>query len=494
MTHNPDIELAKLDKYVDQQVSVSARIHNKRCGKKISFIVLRDNNRTIQGVYPKPADLVKYNQFIEIKRESIVRIIGKVVKVTTPIKATTFSHIELQINDFEVISESHKLPITVIDCSRKASEPLYVGQKERLDNRVLDLRTLQNHAIFRTRSLLINYMREYLLLDNFMEINTPKLLGSKSEGGSDVFTVNYFDGEAYLAQSPQLYKQMAINSGFHKVFEVGPIFRAEKSFTNRHLTEFTGFDIEMTFNDHYHEVIHILYNCLAYGIKKLSFNNRYDMNIVMDHNSTETPFIPTEPLILPYPTVIKLLNDSGKTKIGDSDDLSSKQEALLGEIIKEKHNTDLFVIDEYPLATRPFYTQHSNVRSGASHSYDFIFRGREILSGAQRVNDYEQLLENIDAYNYKCVKAGALEIESVKENEEMSDEDKDTEIKKIKVKIEKEQLNPNSLGGYLDSFKYGSYKHGGGGFGIDRIIQSLYGLDNIRKTSMFPRDPARLYP
>merc|ERR1740138_2022905 len=193
--------------------------------------------------------------------ESVVDILSKVVCPDAKITSCSQSDVELGVEKIFCIGRSTALPLQLADAGRSDAEYekdpslVRVGQDTRLDNRVIDVRTVANQAIFRIQSAVCTLFREYLLGEGFQEIHTPKLIGGASEGGADVFRVDYFETNAFLAQSPQLYKQMALMTDLPRVFEVGPIFRSEKSFTHRHMTEFTGLDMEMTFNDHYHEVL-----------------------------------------------------------------------------------------------------------------------------------------------------------------------------------------------------------------------------------------------
>ena len=245
---------------------------------------------------------------------------------------------------------------------------------------------------------------------------------------------------------------MAINSDFKRVFEIGPVFRAEKSNTHRHLTEFTGLDLEMRIKEDYQEVKKVLYDLIVYifdYLKKYYFN---EIKIISDQYGCLPLKYSDEMICITYETAVNLLNQNG-VKMNVTDDLNTQNEKLLGEIIKKKYDTDLFILDKFPLNIRPFYTMPSDDNI-FTHSYDIILRGQEILSGAQRIHDYELL----------------------------------------KKRIVEKGINPDTVKSYLDSFKYGSYPHGGGGFGLERFVQSFLGLDNIRKTSLFPRDPSRIEP
>jgi len=324
----------------------------------------------------------------------------------------------------------------------------------RLDYRVIDIRTPANHAIYTVSSAFCSTFRKYLTQDGFIEIHTPKLLGTASEGGSEVFEVKYFDRKAYLAQSPQLFKQMAIVGDFGRVFEIGPVFRAEKSETHRHLTEFVGVDLEMEFHQHYHEVLRYIARLLGNIFEEI--NNLYDeeLRVINEQYPFERlVFNKEEPLILNFAEAVKIINEEGGVQ-GELDDLNTENEKFLGKIIKRRYGTDFYIIDKFPFDIRAFYSMRDPVDPRYGNAYDIFLRGEEISSGAQRVHIPELL-----------------------------------EQQAISRKI-----NPTSLKAYIDSFSYGSSPHAGCGLGLERIVMLYLNLGNVRRTSLFPRDPYRLSP
>lgn len=312
---------------------------------------------------------------------------------------------------------------------------------------------MANQGIFSIQSGVVNLFREYLSGKGFTEIHSPKLIGTASEGGSEVFEVKYFDKKAYLAQSPQLYKQMSICGDFDRVFEIGPVFRAEKSMTHRHMTEFTGLDMEMAFLNHYHEVLDVLGDLFTFIFKSIETRFADELKAV----ASQYPFEPfkylEKPLILTYPEAIALLREAGY-EIGDYDDMNVEKERALGVKVKEKYNTDFYIIDKFPSEIRPFYTMDDPENPMYANAYDIFMRGEEICSGAQRIHDPVLLAQ-------KAAKKG---------------------------------VEPASIAAYIDSFKYGAPPHGGGGVGLERVVMLYLGLGQIRKTSLFPRDPYRLSP
>jgi len=486
---------------VGKSVLIRARIHTSRLqGGNLCFLVLRQKISSIQVVVAKSKTIPKQAlSFIaSISKESIVDVEGQVTAAPEKIESTTQHDVEIKLTKLFIVSESiPELPIQIEDCSRpkhlfqqqakqlddlnkkiedltkkletdksveKELETLKkekefmkkfvkVSRKTKLDFRSIDLRTQANHAIFTVQSGVCTLFREFLLANKFMEIHTPKLIGCASEGGADVFKLGYFETYAFLAQSPQLYKQMAIISDFERVFEIGSVFRSEKSFTHRHLTEFIGLDIEMSFNEHYYEVLDVL-DALMISIFD-GLNSRFKSEL--ETINKQFPFRPLNyhypSLRLQYPIAMQMLRDAGE-KVDDFADLTTPQEKLLGKLVYEKYNTDFFILDKFPTDVRPFYTMPNSENPKYTNSYDFILRGEEICSGAQRIHDYNLLIQR--------AKAKGVAIDTIKD--------------------------------YVDSFKYGAPPHAGCGLGLERIVMLFCGLKNIRSTSLFPRDPTRLTP
>ncbi|KAJ3183600.1 aspartate--tRNA ligase dps1 [Gaertneriomyces sp. JEL0708] len=448
---------------VDQTVLLSARVQTSRpTGSKKCFITFRQKTVTVQGVLTVDENTIsKHMQRFAagIPVESLVLVEAKVVKALQKVESCTIQELELQIEKLHIISEAARLPFTLEDASRPETEfekdPALVRVKldTRLDNRPIDLRTITNHAVFRMQHGICKLFREYLEQENFVEIHTPKLLGAASEGGANVFKVQYFKESAFLAQSPQFYKQMMITSDYERVFEIGPVFRAENSQTHRHMTEFVGLDLEMSFDEHYHEVLDLFDGLFVHILDGLKTRYSAEIEVVKRQYPFEDFLFLPKTLRLEYAEAVKMLKEAG-VQMGDYDDLSTETERVLGRLVKEKYHTDFFMLDKFPLAVRPFYTMPDPSRPGYSNSYDFFMRGEEILSGAQRIHDAEFLQE----------------------------------------RAKEHQIDPVTIQPYLDAFKYGAAPHAGGGIGLERVLMLFLNLGNIRKTSLFPRDPHRLGP
>merc|ERR1719210_846488 len=277
-----------------------------------------------------------------IPKESIVDVQAQVKKSPEKIEGCTQKDVELHVKQIWVVSQSEPvLPLQIEDASRKVTEDdeeglnIKVNQDTRLDNRILDLRTPTNQAIFRVEAGVCQLFRDTLTKQGFVEIHTPKIISAASEGGANVFKVSYFKGSAYLAQSPQLYKQMAIASDFGKVFTVGGVFRAEDSNTHRHLTEFVGLDLEMAFKYHYHEVVDTIGNLFTSIFRGLRDNFQDEIKAVSAQFPHEPFRFLDPPLRLEFPEAVEMLKEAG-VEMGDEEDLSTPSEKLLGRLVKAK--------------------------------------------------------------------------------------------------------------------------------------------------------------
>ena len=444
-------------------ISIYARIANvRKINSKMCFVILRQKMETIQCIcLKKTVGDELFGIISSIASETIVIMSGRLSTLpeSVPlIKSCTCQKHELHISSCKIISdiiETLPFPLEDANCLySEKSDRINVTLPIRLDKRYFELRAPFNIAIFKIQSDVVTYFRDYMRLKSFTEIHTPKILGVCSESGASVFELNYFDKSAYLAQSPQLYKQMMINADFEKVYEIGPVFRAENATTQRHLCEFTGMDIEMAllppFN--YHQAIQVLWNGLVYIFDQISLTSRKEIEYIKSIHFFDEMIYKINPVIVTFSDGVELLKEYGFTQC-PHEDISTENERELGKIVKRKFESDLFVITEYPESARPFYTKKSD-NLGYTKSYDIIMRGQEICSGAQRENDYDTLL----------------------------------------AQIKERGLNPELFEDYLNSFKYGSPPHAGGGFGLERILSLYLDLGNIKVASLFPRDPSRITP
>lgn len=445
--------------------------HNIRINKKMIFVVLRNGYDTIQLIIFKSNIDNLYDMCKNLHTEATIDVVGEITPAN--VKTCSVKKYELRVTSLNVINPSADLPFQidhandsedVIDKNTNdVSSRCFVNRDLRLDNRWIDLRTNFNQNIFRLKSSLEACIRDVLIDNDFVEIHTPKLIPAVSEGGSNVFSVEYFKNKAYLAQSPQLYKQMMINSGFNKVFEFGPVFRAENSNTYRHLCEFTGLDIEFVIPSdcNHNDIVIIIWNILYNSFTKFDNhkNNHQMIEYILNKTNTKPLVFPKTPIIIDYKEACNLLISRGFVQ-DPLEDISTTNENMLGDIIKEIYHTDIFVLMNFPKSVRPFYTA-GNDDPLYSASFDIILRGNEISSGAQRIHDPIKLKKSIID---KGIVLGDID-------------------------------NPVSgLEHYLQSFCYGSLPHGGCGIGVERLIMLILGLPNIRNATLFPRDPQRIVP
>lgn len=457
------VTVPELSQFVGKApVWIRGRVHNTRAKGKQCFLILRQQSSTVQCIIVVGDNISK--QLVKfagnLHKESIIDIEAKAVAVPIKVESCTEQNIELSIQQLFVISQAKaQLPLQIEDASRPENPDdieglnIRVNQDTRLDNRVLDLRTPANQAIFRLEAGVCRLFRDILTDKGFTEIHTPKIISAASEGGANVFTVSYFKESAFLAQSPQLYKQMAIAADFDKVYTVGAVFRAEDSNTHRHLTEFVGLDLEMAFKYHYHEVLHTIGDTFTAIFKGLRDRYSREIEAVGQQYKVEAFKFLEPPLILQFAEGVAMLREAG-VETGDEEDLSTPNEKLLGRLVKAKYDTDFYILDKFPLAIRPFYTMPDPNNPMYSNSYDMFMRGEEILSGAQRIHDPEFLTERANHHG----------------------------------------IDTSKIAAYIESFRFGCPPHAGGGIGMERVVMLYLGLDNIRKTSMFPRDPKRLTP
>ncbi|KAI0078929.1 aspartate-tRNA ligase [Panus rudis PR-1116 ss-1] len=461
------VQIASLNPNQDgETVLLRARVQTSRAqGNKMVFLNLRQRTDSVQAlltVTPEKVSKQMVKWAASLQDESIVLVEGVVKKSPELIKSATVGDVELHLSHIYLISGlDARLPFTVEDAARpdteiETSEEVQYKRvllDTRLNNRVVDLRTVTNQAIFKIQHGIGKLFRDYLESQGFIEIHSPKLQAAATESGASVFKVSYFKGNAYLAQSPQFAKQMAIAADFERVYEIGPVFRAEDSNTHRHMTEFIGLDLEMAIEEHYHEVMELLDNLFKYIFSGLKEKYKKEIEAVRRQFPAEEFKWREETLKLSFKEAVDLLVEDGVPR-ETLDDINTENEKRLGRIVKAKYDTDYFIIDKFPLALRPFYTMPDPNDPTVSNSYDFFMRGEEILSGAQRIHDPKVLEDNIRAKG----------------------------------------VDPASMSTYVDAFRLGCPPHGGGGIGLERVLMLFLKLNNIRRASLFPRDPKRLEP
>mmetsp|Transcript_7717 Transcript_7717/g.11502 ORF Transcript_7717/g.11502 Transcript_7717/m.11502 type:complete len:669 (-) Transcript_7717:498-2504(-) len=449
---------------------LSGRLHSIRVKGGSCFLVLRQNSfDTVQACFFKdkedPDGSAKMIRYLKtLTAESIIQLEGTVVEAN--VKSCSVQDAELSIQRIHSVSNAEAmLPFLVEDAARSEKEveesqgtdrPFpRLGQELRLDHRWMDLRAPANNAIMRVQSAICQLFRESLYSQGFIEIHTPKLIAGESESGAGVFTTDYFGTTACLAQSPQLYKQMAISSDLDRVFEIGPVFRAENSNTRRHLCEFTGLDLEMAIDDHYMETLEVIHSMFKHIFEGLETRWAKELAVIRTQYESEPVAFTDEPCVLHWPEAMEILKEEGFDMGDEMGDLNGAMELALGAAVKKKYGTDFFMLDKYPAEIRPFYTMPCPENDKFSNSYDIFIRGQEICSGAQRCHDPDLVVKILEQ---KGIEAG------------------------------------DGLKSYIDSFKHGVSPHAGAGIGLERVVFLYLGLDNVRKASMFPRDPNRCTP
>lgn len=415
-------------------MTVAGWVEDIRNLGSIAFLILRDKKGTLQLTILKKKTPELFDRFISLPRESVISVRG-LCKQNEKVR-----------NGYEILPDS-------LDILSIAETPLPLGVVDkveadfdtRLDNRIIDLRKPEKQAIFKIRTAVLAAAHEYLQSQQFLEVHTPKIIASSSEGGTDMFKLRYFEREAFLAQSPQLYKQSLMATGLDRVYEIAWYFRAEEHNTRRHLNESTAIDIEMAYITDENDVMKILEH-LVHAMWKRASECTEALEILK-----KTITVPKLPFArLTYDDVVNTIQQQ-HSPIQWGMDLSTEDERLLGDIMK-KDGIDFYFITKYPLESKPFYTMPE--KGKYSRGFDLECKGVEISSGSQRIHDVVLLLERLKACG----------------------------------------LDPKDFDAYLKAFRYGMPPHGGFGFGIERFLMELLDLNNIRECILFPRDRTRLTP
>lgn len=421
---------------MDKVQKVQGFVEAIRDQKSMQFIILKDITGKIQITVDKNAQPEIAEIFSHLTVQSVITVEGNVIEN----KAVKVGGKELLPTSVVVESVADNLPI---------NEETNLDM--RLDYRWLDLRSEEKTLIFQIGTEMEKAMREYFYKNNFIEIHSPKIISTPSESGAELFSMKYFGQQAYLAQSPQFYKQMAMASGFDKIFEVGPVFRANPSFTSRHDTEFTMLDVEMSYIDNHEQLMQFEENWLVYVLTKIK--EKYGEKIKEMYGAEIV--IPKVPFPrIPMAEAEKILLEMGhELPPANKGDLDSVGEKLLAQYVKEKYGHEFVFVTDYNTKVRPFY-HHRDPKTGLTMSYDLLFKGLEITTGAVREHKYDVLLAQT---------------------------------------IEK-GLSVKNTQFYLDFFKYGCPPHGGFGFGLSRLLMLILNISNVREVTYIYRGPTRLKP
>ena len=504
--------------HIGQSVFFTARLDKiRKMSARLVFLVFRQQLSTFQGVLEETPGLRSFGmiQWAEhLRTGTIVRARGAVQAVAAPVQSCSIHDIELAVEELHVVvRREESVPFSVYEAellledtksggsktpsdkengkigkkngAKGEEEEKEEGDKQdkadhqynnmynyqtpwqdiqgrrsiipdrvRLANRILDLRTGTSQAIFRLQATVGRLFRAALDDRGFIEIHTPKLQSSATESGATVFELNYFGRPAYLAQSPQLAKQMAVAADFGYVYEIGAVFRAENSNTHRHLTEYTGVDLEMAIEEHYHEMLETVDAVLKSIFAGLYARHRREVDVVRHQFPSEDLIWLEETPVLRFVDAVRLLRDSGWLQengrpLREDEDLHTRDEIRLGQLVRERYGTDYFILDKFPAAARPFYTMPDPEDSRYTNSFDIFVRGQEIVSGGQRIHNPQMLEDSVR-------RAG---------------------------------IDPASMDDYLEGFRWGAPPHAGAGIGLERLLMLLLQLGNIRLASLFHRDP-----
>ncbi len=410
------------------KTKVSGWLYRVKKLKAVVFLILRDKTGFVQLV-------MKPEEFHNLRLESVITVIGEAIE--SPNK---YGMYEVQVEEIKILSEvKSELPIAVNQAA------LDVNLDTILNNRVLSLRHDKEQSIFKIQSAIASEFRHFLDKHLFTEIHTPKLVKEGAEGGANVFELDYFGEKAYLAQSPQFYKQMMVIAGLERVYEIGPVFRAESHSTIRHLNEYTSMDLEMGFVEDISELINLETELLISIIESLKKTCMKELELL----NIELPEVTNEILKMTLKEAIEILNkEYGKHLEGD---LDPEGEILISEYVREKTGSEFVFLTDYPKYKRPMYTMPNGE---GTMSFDLLFRGLEITTGGLRIHNLETL----------------------------------------KSSMKEKGLNPKDYESYLEAFKYGVPPHGGLAIGLERLTAKLLNIDNIRRTTLFPRDKQRLTP
>lgn len=427
---------------VDQTVKIQGWLQTLRDQKKIQFLILRDPTGLVQVAHWKPNDEDLAARIAAIGMETALTITGKVID--NPV--VKLNQIEIQLETL-VVENPAEIPLPFDPFAETLPALDY-----RLDWRYMDLRRPYNMLLFQVETTLEMAMREYWLKHNFVEIHSPKLTASPSESGAELFSLDYFDRKAYLAQSPQFYKQMAMAAGFERIFEIGPVFRADPSFTARHMTEFTGVDMEISWIDSHEDVMAFEENWLQYVYTRVK--ERYG-DAIRETFAVDL-VVPTVPFPrIPMREAIEILKSRGYEMPADKKgDIDPAGEREIAAYVKEKFDHDFVFLTDWPITVRPFYHMRLEGDETLTRSFDLIANGLEITTGAQREH-------RVDVLTRQALEKG-LTIEPIQY--------------------------------YLDFFRYGCPPHGGFGLGLSRLMMVLLNLPNIREAVYIFRGPTRLNP
>lgn len=439
---------ADVPKYIDQVVSLSGWVHAIRDLGGLTFLIIRDRSGMIQCVFERGKVVMssESNRPDSLDEEDNLINLESAVSVTGTVRAEERApqSVEVYLNSIRVINRALDAPPFEINKTN-----LRAGLDVQLQNRVMSLRHATYHAIFRVSAEIVRVFREFLRSQGFIEIFSPKIVAAGAEGGSQLFPVDYFGKRAYLAQSPQFYKQMGVAAGFERVFETGHAYRAEEHNTSRHLNEYVSLDLEMGFIRDENDIMDLEEEFLKALVREFNDNCKRDFELL----GSSIPVVSKIPRI-PLADAIRIIEKEYGYKQGASSDLDPEGERLICQYSEKHFGSEFIFITHFPRSVRPMYAMPDDKNPSLTKSFDLLFRGLEVTTGGQRIHDYAML------------------VNSMKER----------------------GLDPDNFSDYLKIFRYGMPPHGGLAIGLERLTARLLGLSNVREASLFPRDRDRVTP
>lgn len=421
--------------YEGKEVKVNGAIHTIRDMGDVAFVILRKREGLLQCVFEEG---VTEFDLKDLKEASTIEAEGVLAK-----EDRAPNGIEIRLKKITVLSEpKDAMPLAI------SKWKLNTSLDAKLNNRAVSLRNVRERAKFKIQEGLVRGFREFLYEEGFTEIHTPKIGAKGAEGGANLFRFEYFHRPAILEQSPQFYKQMMVGV-FDRVFETAPVFRAEKHNTKRHLNEYTSLDFEMGYIDSFEDIMAMETGFLQYAMKILERDYAKELKIL----GVTLPNVEQIPVVR-FDEAKKMVSEKYDRRIKNPYDLEPEEEHLIGELFKEEYGADFVFVTHYPSKKRPFYAMDDPEDTTYTLSFDLLFRGLEITTGGQRIHDYQMLRDKIAARD----------------------------------------MTEEGMEDYLSAFKYGMPPHGGLGIGLERLTMQLLGEENVRETTLFPRDLSRLEP
>lgn len=436
--HKDTLEISELRKQAQpgQKVKVNGAVHAIRNMGTVAFVILRKREGLLQGVYEEGT--AKFD-LKDIKEAATIEVEGVLEE-----NEKAPGGIEIRMKNLKILSQpqDEMMPLAI------SKWKLNTSLEAKLNYRSISLRNIRERAKFRIQEGLTRAFRDFLYSQGFTEIHTPKIGAKGAEGGANIFRLEYFHRPAVLAQSPQFYKQMMVGV-FDRVFETAPVFRAEKHNTKRHLNEYTSLDFEMGYIDGFEDIMAMETGYLQYAMQLLKKDYAHELKIL----GITLPEVEKIPAV-EFSDIKEKVSEKYGHKMRNPFDLEPEEEQLISQYAKEEWGSDFVFVTHYPSKKRPFYAKDDPKDPRYTLSFDLLFRGMEITTGGQRIHDYEMLVEKIKARG----------------------------------------MSQEGMEQYLDTFKHGMPPHGGIGIGLERLTMKLIGEDNVRETTLFPRDLSRLEP